>query len=98
MLPLARCRLSWHLAPHSRPMKERSMYKPSLSLKANALKHLALNRLHQRPLGVTLELTRRCNARCDYCNHWKEQKQTEQELADFVAVVKRFQPLTVTIC
>ena len=74
------------------------MYKPPLSKKLKVVSHLALNRLKRRPLSVTLELTRRCNARCDYCNHWKEQKQTEQDVSEFVAVVKRFEPMFVTIC
>ena len=56
------------------------------------------NRVHDDPLNITLELTRRCNAKCDYCNHWQEQKQAEQELADYVAVVRRFKPFSVTIC
>src|SRR4051794_19980585 len=59
---------------------------------------LAGNRLRQDPLNITLELTRRCNARCDYCNHWQEQRQAEQELAEFVGIVARFRPFSVTIC
>ena len=56
------------------------------------------NRIHDNPLNITLELTRRCNAKCDYCNHWQEQRQTEQDIADYVAVVRRFRPFSVTIC
>jgi MoaA/NifB/PqqE/SkfB family radical SAM enzyme len=67
-------------------------------MRARGLAALVENRLRRRPLNITLELTRRCNARCDYCNHWKEQKQTEQELRDFVGVVERFAPFSVTIC
>ncbi len=74
------------------------MYKHPIGFKLKAMRGLVENRLARRPLSITLELTRRCNARCDYCNHWREQKQTEQELADFVAVVERFQPWAVTIC
>jgi MoaA/NifB/PqqE/SkfB family radical SAM enzyme len=66
--------------------------------RATGLVAFVENRIRQRPLNVTLELTRRCNARCDYCNHWKEQKQAEQELDDFVRVVERFQPFSVCIC
>jgi MoaA/NifB/PqqE/SkfB family radical SAM enzyme len=73
-------------------------YQHPLPLKLRALARLAENRLKRRPLNITLELTRRCNARCDYCNHWKEQRQAEQELADFVRIVERFQPFSVTIC
>jgi MoaA/NifB/PqqE/SkfB family radical SAM enzyme len=74
------------------------MYKHPLGDRVKSLAAMVSNRLQKRPLSITLELTRRCNARCDYCNHWKEQKQTEQELSDFVAVVQRFQPFAVTIC
>ena len=66
--------------------------------KLRAIGAIIGNRIHDDPLNITLELTRRCNARCDYCNHWQEQKQTEQELADYVAVVRRFRPFSVTIC
>ena len=74
------------------------MYKHSAGFRLKALGKLVENRAHKRPLSITLELTRRCNARCDYCNHWKEQKQTEQDIADYVGAVTRFQPLAVTIC
>jgi MoaA/NifB/PqqE/SkfB family radical SAM enzyme len=51
-----------------------------------------------RPVSITLELTRRCNAKCDYCNHWREPKRTELDAQGFIDVVRYFQPLTVTIC
>lgn len=70
----------------------------SLKTRALAVKTFAENRYHDRPLSITLELTRRCNARCDYCNHWKEQKQTEQEIEEYVHCVEKFQPFAVTIC
>jgi MoaA/NifB/PqqE/SkfB family radical SAM enzyme len=59
---------------------------------------LLRNRVRQDPLNVTVELTRRCNARCDYCNHWKEQKQAELEVADFARIVEKFRPFSVTVC
>lgn len=70
----------------------------SLAEKVRAVGAIIANRAHDDPLNITLELTRRCNARCDYCNHWQEQRQTEQDLADYVAVVRRFRPFSVTIC
>lgn len=70
----------------------------SFADKFRAVRAVLINRANEDPLNITLELTRRCNARCDYCNHWKEQRQTEQEIADFVAVVRRFRPFSVTIC
>jgi MoaA/NifB/PqqE/SkfB family radical SAM enzyme len=74
------------------------MYQYPWSEKVKAIGAIIENRIQDNPLNITLELTRRCNAKCDYCNHWKEQRQTEQEIEDFVAVVKRFNPFSVTIC
>jgi MoaA/NifB/PqqE/SkfB family radical SAM enzyme len=73
---------------------------PALSFpdKLRAVRALAQNRVEQNPLNITLELTRRCNAKCDYCNHWQEQRQTEQEIADFVGIIEKFNPFSVTIC
>jgi len=70
----------------------------SVGTRARGLAALVGNRLRQDPLNVTLELTRRCNARCDYCNHWKEQKQAELDVDGFVRVVERFRPFSVTVC
>jgi len=55
-------------------------------------------RINGRPLGVTLELTRRCNAKCDYCDHWREPKRKELDTDGFVDVVRHFDPLAVTVC
>lgn len=70
----------------------------TLTDKLRAMSAIVQNRIADDPLNVTLELTRRCNARCDYCNHWKEQRQTEQEIGDFVAIIRRYRPFSVTIC
>lgn len=66
--------------------------------KVRAVGAIVANRAYDDPINITLELTRRCNARCDYCNHWQEQRQTEQDIAEYVAVVRRFRPFSVTIC
>ena len=55
------------------------MGRSDVGTKLRAIGALVENRALGRPLSITLELTRRCNARCDYCNHWREQKQTEQD-------------------
>jgi molybdenum cofactor biosynthesis enzyme MoaA len=46
--------------------------------------------------GLTLELTRRCNARCSFCDHPTSPKQ--HELEDLTPVVERFRPFAVTLC
>src|SRR5262245_6330588 len=60
-------------------------------------KYLAV-RARERPYSITLELTRRCNARCDYCNHWREPRRPELDTAGFIDVVRHFDPLSVTLC
>ena len=48
---------------------------------------------NQRPLTVSIEVTKRCNARCDFCDYWKITDR--DELTDYVDVVRRFDPLVV---
>jgi len=52
-------------------------------------------RLKKRPIMMTLEVTKHCNAHCDFCDHWKTKKETRLE--DYLPVVKRINPLVVTI-
>ncbi len=53
------------------------------------------NRLTGRPTSLTLELTKRCNATCDFCPYW--QADEVEEVKDFSAVVRHFQPLHVAV-
>ena len=50
-------------------------------------------KVNKRPLTVSLEVTKRCNARCDFCDYWKISER--DELADFTDVIRRFDPLVV---
>jgi MoaA/NifB/PqqE/SkfB family radical SAM enzyme len=50
-------------------------------------------KLHQRPLTVSIEVTKRCNARCDFCDYWKITDR--DEMTDFTDIVRRFDPLVV---
>src|SRR5580698_4211380 len=47
----------------------------------------------RRPLSVSLEVTKRCNARCDFCDYWKITDR--DEMTDFSDVIRRFDPLVV---
>jgi MoaA/NifB/PqqE/SkfB family radical SAM enzyme len=42
---------------------------------------------------INLEVTKRCNAHCNFCDYWKEKP--PQELKDYVAVVEKLKPLSV---
>src|SRR4051812_15379185 len=48
---------------------------------------------NKRPLTVSIEVTKRCNARCDFCDYWKITDR--DELTDFADIVRRFDPLVV---
>ncbi len=45
--------------------------------------------------NINLEVTKRCNAKCDFCDYWKEDP--PMELRDYVKVVKKLDPLSVSI-
>lgn len=45
--------------------------------------------------NINLEVTKRCNARCDFCNYWQED--SPPELADYVPVVRKLKPLSVSL-
>ncbi|MEJ5300523.1 MAG: radical SAM protein [Thermodesulforhabdaceae bacterium] len=46
--------------------------------------------------SMHIEVTRRCNARCSFCNYWKE-RQEREELSDYSPIVRKFRPLSVTL-
>lgn len=50
-------------------------------------------KLNRRPTSVSIEITKRCNARCDFCDYWKITDR--DEMSDFRDVVRRFDPLVV---
>lgn len=52
-------------------------------------------RLAGRPLLVNLEVTRRCNARCDFCRYWHTR--AEQRLDDYTPVIRRLMPTMVVV-
>lgn len=46
--------------------------------------------------SMHIEVTRRCNARCSFCDYWKE-THDYNELADYSPIVAKFRPLSLTI-
>jgi MoaA/NifB/PqqE/SkfB family radical SAM enzyme len=55
------------------------------------LRYLTLGGL----FNINLEVTKRCNARCDFCDYWQEEPPAE--LADYVPVVRKLNPLSVSL-
>ncbi len=52
-------------------------------------------RLTRRPKLVNLEITKLCNARCDFCDYW--QTRHEERLTDYRPVIKKINPLVTVI-
>ncbi len=46
-------------------------------------------------LNINLEVTKRCNALCNFCDYWAEEPSSE--LKDYVTVVKKPKPLSVSL-
>lgn len=61
-----------------------------------AIYRYASHSSRKKVLSLTFETTKRCNARCDFCDHWKEPKR--EETVDFVAVVRHLDPIFVVFC
>ncbi|MCB0327684.1 MAG: radical SAM protein [Bdellovibrionales bacterium] len=53
------------------------------------------NKLQGRPLTVNLEVTKRCNATCDFCDYWKTKQ--ENTIKDYGPIIKKIDPMMVTI-
>jgi MoaA/NifB/PqqE/SkfB family radical SAM enzyme len=53
------------------------------------------NLVLQRPISVNLEVTKRCNASCDFCDYWKTR--SENAVEDFGPIVKKIDPMMVTL-
>lgn len=45
--------------------------------------------------NINLEVNKRCNAKCDFCDYWKEE--APEEMKDYVYVVRRLNPLSVSL-
>lgn len=48
-----------------------------------------------RPKLVNLEITKLCNARCDFCDYW--QTKHEERITDYKPVIKKINPLVTVI-
>ncbi len=53
------------------------------------------NLLQKRAISVNLEVTKRCNAKCDFCDYWKTKK--EDAISDYGPVIKKIDPMMVSI-
>jgi MoaA/NifB/PqqE/SkfB family radical SAM enzyme len=69
-------------------------FRPTSSRLKLAMKYYR-NVFQKRPISVNLEVTKRCNATCDFCDYWKTKK--ENAIDDFGPIVKKIDPMMITI-
>jgi MoaA/NifB/PqqE/SkfB family radical SAM enzyme len=53
------------------------------------------NMVQGRPYSINLEITKKCNAKCDFCDYWKTK--SEQTIEDYGPIVKKIDPVMVTL-
>lgn len=68
-----------------------------LSLKAGSagIAKYAYSRISGRPILANLEVTKLCNAKCDFCDYW--QTRHEDRLEDYRPVIRKINPLVVVV-
>jgi len=66
---------------------------PRMAL-AGAIK-LSRQKLFGGKFFLNLEVTKRCNARCNFCDYWKTQK--EAPITDYLPIIKKFDPMYINI-
>lgn len=49
----------------------------------------------RRPNWVNIEVTKRCNAKCNHCSYWEDA--SPPELADYTDIVKAFRPVVLSL-
>jgi len=62
---------------------------------AKCLTRYVQNMVMHRPMLMNLEVTKKCNARCGFCDYWKTTK--EDIIDDYLPIVRHFRPVAVTI-
>jgi MoaA/NifB/PqqE/SkfB family radical SAM enzyme len=83
--------------PFAPPPEERRMVIRKLPLGQKLLgsAKYVRNRIRRRPLLVSIEMTRHCNAGCDFCDDWRTRY--SPRLGDVVAMVQQLQPVVVAL-
>jgi len=51
--------------------------------------------IRRRPNWVNIEVTKRCNAKCNHCSYWEDK--SPPELSDYTGVVKAFRPVVLSL-
>ncbi len=70
-------------------------YIESFNFALLGLSKLVETSITKAPKLVNLEVTKKCNARCDFCDYW--QTQHEERLDDYSDLIKKINPLVVMV-
>ena len=65
-------------------------YLESFNFAFLGLSKLLETKITKSPKLVNLEVTKKCNARCDFCDYW--QTQHEEKLDDYTDLIKKINP------
>jgi len=63
--------------------------------KAAAVAKYVGNRIHHRPMLASIEMTKHCNAGCDFCDDWKTQH--SPKLGDVVEMTRKLNPMVLSL-
>ena len=67
----------------------------SLSFSALGLSKFIKTKISNSPKLINLEVTKLCNARCDFCDYW--QTRNEERLDNYTDLIKKIDPLVVMV-
>jgi MoaA/NifB/PqqE/SkfB family radical SAM enzyme len=67
----------------------------TLREKVDATRKYIHNRVHRRPMLASIEMTKHCNAGCDFCDDWKTVH--SPKLGDVVDMVRRLNPMVLAL-
>ncbi len=71
------------------------MRKLTLREKIEATRKYMSNRVHRRPMLASIEMTKLCNAGCDFCDDWKTKH--SPKLGDVADMVRRLNPMVLAL-
>lgn len=71
------------------------MRKLTLREKVAATRKYMSNRVHRRPMLASIEMTKLCNAGCDFCDDWKTKH--SPKLGDVVDMARHLNPMVLAL-
>jgi len=71
------------------------MRKLTLAEKVAATRKYVSNRIHHRPMLASIEMTKHCNAGCNFCDDWKTK--FSPKLGDVTDMVRQLNPMVLAL-